>query len=74
MKDARIDLTYKEKDLVLEALHYYRDNVTQPNEECCGLSGHKRKIMNRAISKLQRQWFMKCHLSVGKRCSCSKQG
>ena len=53
MKDK---LTYKEKDLVMEALGYYRDNATQSSDELsCGLSGMKRKIMNRAIDKIQKQ-------------------
>ena len=47
-------LTYKEKELVREALLYYRNDATQVGEECCGLFGTKRKTINRAIDKIER--------------------
>ena len=50
-------LTHNEKDLVLEALFYYRDETTQPNEEICGLIGTKKKTINRAISKIERNFL-----------------
>lgn len=47
-------LTYNEKELIREALIYYRDSATQVGEECCGLVGTKRKIINRAIDKIEK--------------------
>ena len=51
MKDK---LTNSQKDLVIEALYYYRDDATQPKKEYCGLDGRKRRVMNQAIDKIQR--------------------
>ena len=47
-------LTHNEKELVREALMYYRDSATQVGEECCGLFGTKKKTMNRAIDKIEK--------------------
>jgi len=47
-------LTYKQKDLVLEALNYYKTNATEPNKEVCGLDGYKKKLMNQSIDKITR--------------------
>ncbi len=47
-------LTNGQKDLVLEALRYYLVNATQPDEECCGLFGRKKRTMNQAIDKIVR--------------------
>lgn len=49
-------LTKEEKDLVLEALSYYRDDATQPEEETCGIWGKKREIMDKATEKI-RKWI-----------------
>ena len=53
-KKMRDKLTHKQKDLVLEALYYYRDDATQIDEEVCGLPKNKRRIMNQAIDKITR--------------------
>ena len=47
-------LSNAQKQLVLEALYYYRNDATQPNKECCGLDGRKKRIMNQAIDKIRR--------------------
>lgn len=45
-------LTNAQKELVLEALRYYKINALQPNKESCGLEGRKKRIMNQAIDKI----------------------
>jgi hypothetical protein len=47
-------LTHAQKDLVKEALFYYRDDATQPDRETCGLDGRKRRIINQAIDKIEK--------------------
>ena len=51
MKDK---LTHSQKDLVKEALLFYRDNVIKKKADVCAIDRMRRRSINKAIEKIER--------------------